>query len=327
VTGKGKGKGKGKGEGGKRTTRDIIESFLPRAQTDGIFPRTTGQSSSSECENTQWYTYTQLDKVAGVDWWSFNRLSDGWETAHPATENAGKILREMTLGAKLDVIKMPKAKLEVVGDPTRALKPDVVAKTKDTHLLTNGGFFEVRTDPTKRRSVGKTSLSDAFHPISRRYQQYYGELRENSQFLSAGPTLQQRTNFDRDEFVWREDNALIPGSLAHASQPNERLAIAIIGSEKYIFAYTALKRANGVNTNKLRTIMDTFLQEFAGTTITKASIALNLDGGGSIHMAWRDKGEETIIARGDVKDDGPPLEEGWKGSDPREVANYLKFTI
>jgi hypothetical protein len=112
-------------------------------------------------------------------------------------------------------------------------------------------------------------------------------------------------------------------SLAHASQPNERLGIVVIANDTYIFAYTVIGGKNDVSIEDLRVIIETFLEEFIGSFISKASTALNLDGGGSIFVAWRKRGVETVIARGSAKDDGPPGDDGFKGNDPREVANYL----
>jgi hypothetical protein len=133
---------------------------------------------------------------------------------------------------------------------------------------------------------------------------------------------------DRPEFEYREENYNIRGSLAHASQPNERIAIAIVNGDKYIFAYTAKERKNGVNVNKLRTIIDAFLTQFASSSISAASTALNLDGEGSIYVAWRKRGVEKVLARGRVHDDGPPWENKFRTKKKvRKVANCLQFTV
>jgi hypothetical protein len=322
-----KGKGKGKGKGAKKTIRDVAEDLLPRVLSNALFPRGNGQSSNSECTNSKWYQYTQISKKAEVDWWAFNRMDDGWKNTNAASTNVGKVLNDMTLKGKLDVIKLTKATIDVVGNPDRGVLPNQIPTGTGKYLLTNGGFFWMSSEPEKRQSIGPTSLSPNSKPIPKRYAEYYDELKEGSQFLSAGPSLKSQVPLNRPEFAWNEENAKIPGSLAHASQPNERLAIVIVGRDKYIFAYTAETRANGVTVNQLRGIINTFLQGFTSSSISAASKALNLDGGGSIFVAWRKRGVETVIARGNVGDDGPPWGDGFEGGDPREVANYLQLTV
>jgi hypothetical protein len=147
--------------------------------------------------------------------------------------------------------------------------------------------------------------------------------------LSAGPSLKNKVPITEDKvFKWEGKNKNMPGGLAHASQYNERLAIAVVGRDKYIFAYTAVDRfAHGINVNELRDLIDVFLKAFTTSSIAAATTVLNLDGGGSIFVAWRKRGKETVISRGSVNDDGPPFNNDGFLGDPREVANFLKLSV
>ncbi|KAF2786046.1 hypothetical protein K505DRAFT_368564 [Melanomma pulvis-pyrius CBS 109.77] len=304
-------KGKGKGKGGKKTIRDVVEDLLPQVLSNALFPRGNQQSSNSECDNSKWYLYTQLSKRAEVDWWAFNRMDSGWKETHPVTTNVGKVLNDITLKGKFDVIRLTNAKIDVVCNPDKAVLPNQIPVGIGKYLLTNVDFFWMSSKPEKGQSIGPTILSPNSKPIPDRYAEYYDELREGSKYLSAGPSLKSPVSLSHPKFAWNEENTKIPGSLAHASQFNERLAIAIVGRDKYIFAYTAERRDNGVTVNKLRVIIDTFLKEFASSSVSAASTALNLDGGSSIFVAWRKRGVETVIARGSVGDDGPPWGDGF----------------
>jgi hypothetical protein len=197
------------------------------------------------------------------------------------------------------------------------------------YLLTNGGFFfPDENNMEARKPIGATSSSNDFVEIPPQYKQYYKELRDGNQFLSAGPSLKKTVPLRNMEFRWNNRNKRIAGSLAHASQSNERLAIAVVGRDKYIFAYTAANRFKaGVDVNDLRDLIDTFLKAFTTSSVAAATTVLNLDGGGSIFVAWRKRGKETVIARGSVNDDGPPFENDGFNKKPREVANFLKLSV
>lgn len=171
-------------------------------------------------------------------------------------------------------------------------------------------------------------------PTSAQYKKYYAELREGDQFLWAGPQLKAAVPIKTDPLLQWEDRKTygnIVGSLVHANQGNDRLAIAIVGKDKYIFAYTGAdkKGENRVDVERLRLrlLMDSFLRAYAGTTISATTSALNLDGGGSVYVAWRSKGVEKVIARGRAGDDGVPLQENPPSSALREVPNCLKLTV
>ncbi|KAJ4296727.1 hypothetical protein N0V90_006775 [Kalmusia sp. IMI 367209] len=324
-------KGKKGKSTGKKTIRDIAEDYLPQVIGRALFPRGNQQSTNNadDCAAAPWYQKTVLSKKAEVDWWSFTRKDNKWEESIPKNHPSRKVLTHLHLHGKFDAVKLTKAKLELEGDPNTAILPSQVAKGTGKYLLTNGGFFNPSTVLTERRPIGDTSLSPVSDPIPDLYREYYKELREGSHFLQTGPSLKHSVPLENDEFEWKEANYDIAGSLAHGSQSNERLAIATVGRDKYIFAYTAVNRfEDGVTFNELRTIIDAFFKAF--TTIRgveHATEVLNLDGGGSVFVAWRKRGAEQLIARGDVNDDGPPFNDGFRGKNPRAVANFLKLVV
>lgn len=87
---------------------------------------------------------------------------------------------------------------------------------------------------------------------------------------------------DRPEFVYGAPNRKVPGSLSHAGNSNERLAIAVVGKVKYIFAYTTLRRSDDINIDQLRDLMDTFLPR---SFVARADTALDFDRGGSVFVS------------------------------------------
>jgi hypothetical protein len=334
------------GKGAKKTTRDFSDDLLPDFLSNALFrrvnkgkaPASSGPGSESECPD-EYYSHEVL-RTNKVDYWSFKQADDMWDDTHPKTTNPGKVLSKMHMMGKLDVIGVKSGRLQIVGDPDQAMDPRKVADlTGDgSYLLTNGGFFRMRKPLNERHSVGETSLGGKSVPIPERYKDHYAQLEDGDQFLSAGPNLKKALNGNDEIFDWKieanhktAEGRQLAGSLVHANQPNERLAIALVGNDKYIFAYTCVAARNcklAVTTNQLRLIMDEFLQVYAGSSIAKASTALNLDGGGSLWVSWRENGKSREIARGEVGDDGRPFEEATpeaKGSF-REVPNFLKIS-
>ena len=168
---------------------------------------------------------------------------------HPVTSEAGKVLNGMTLNSKFDVVKLTNAELDIVGNLDSSSLPSQILVGNGKYLLTNGGFFRMSRTPENRQSIGPSSLSPNSEPIPQLYRDYYAELREGSKFLWAGPSLKTGVPLREEAFKYESPQKDVPGSLAHASQPNERLAIAIVGRDKYIFTYTATKRRHGVDVN------------------------------------------------------------------------------
>jgi hypothetical protein len=115
-----------------------------------------------------------------------------------------------------------------------------------------------------------------------------------------------------------------PGSLAHASEPNERLVyVELRSGHKYLFAYTALNRNHGIDLNKMRAIILVFLRHMQ--RVTAPTKILNMDGGCSVYVAWKPAGRPfEVLARGETGD-GVPGEPGSRAGHIREVTNYLKI--
>lgn len=190
---------------------------------------------------------------------------------------------------------------------------------KDKHLLVNGGYFYMDDDPAKRLSIGPTSLNpQRFYPVPQEYRPYYVEFKDKqTSLLWAGPSLKTPLRPNETRLVRTPENVKIKGNLAHVYNNSERLAIAIVGEDAYILAYTVTKRDNGIKINELRVVIDVFLKEFARSSISQATTALNLDGGGSIFVAWRKGGVQKVIAKGSKGDDGLPFKEEKSGGSRR----------
>lgn len=218
--------------------------------------------------------------------------------------------------------------MKVVGDPKTSLDPADWPVGQGSYLLTNGGFYIMEKDLKDDLPIGKTSLRPDYAPIPEAYEEYYKELRDGDQFLWSGPSLKDPLPLKDPRFIY--PNHRVQGSLNHAGSSNERLAVAFVGQDKYVFTHMADDRfENGVNMNELRTLIDEFLKAYGGpgASVMHASTVLNLDGGGSTYMAWREGGiEQHVIARGDGKDDGPPFRNTGFAGHNREVNNILKWT-
>lgn len=117
----------------------------------------------------------------------------------------------------------------------------------------------------------------------------------------------------------------IPGGVATANQPNERLVFAkLADGRKYLFVYTAASRGLGMDLNEMRDLIKTFLQEYAGVTNLgmQTRQLLNLDGGGSIYVSFVDRGRVYVIAGGNLGGVTPATIPS-----PRRVTNMVKFAV
>ncbi|KAJ4360715.1 uncharacterized protein N0V89_001282 [Didymosphaeria variabile] len=171
------------------------------------------------------------------------------------------------------------------------------------------------TDPGEEKTVG----------VPPDYQGYYERLvGTDGSSMMCGPSLKDELDFgpEHPEFCQpkptaeesniRDANMIglvnkiygsIPGSLSHASGSAERLVTVIISpSHKYVFSYTSTRNnRGGLDLNRMRLLIDTFLKEFTTVKegIANAHQALNMDGGGSVFVNWvKSNGEQHIIAAG-----------------------------
>jgi hypothetical protein len=328
---------KGQKGKGKKTIRDLVEDFLPEVLSSAILPRTPagsrpgsstgsrpGSSSASDSDGCDGVYFKKRElQPKKVEWYSFNAEDKHWETTLDQSHKAREVLKHMPLHSKFDAVKLHQANMEVVGDPKTAMYPKDWPIGGGSYLLTNGGFFSYYNKAVDRIPVGKTSLRPEFEDIPEEYKEYYEELRDGDQFIWAGPSL--KTTLPLQNPIFEYGHSEEPGSLDHAGSKNERLAVAFVGQDKYVFTHMGVSRKrDGVNVNVLRSLIDEFLKAYGGhgASVSHASTVLNLDGGGSIWMSWREGGrEQYVIAKGDGKDDDPPFP-----GKLREVPNMLKWT-
>ncbi|KAJ4292800.1 hypothetical protein N0V90_009463 [Kalmusia sp. IMI 367209] len=211
-------------------------------------------------------------------------------------------------------------------------------------LITNGNFFvmggtkglewqaggPVVNDVAKydKFSVGFTTTTEAQVDIPDSHIAYYEEFKgDDGSSMMCGPGLKTPLDMSRPELQYwckappqqtshslsaptmpqwvQTVYAAVPGSLAHVSQPNERLVTVILTDElKYVFSYTSMRR-KGMDLNQMRDLIKVFLGTFPKANIREAKQVLNLDGGGSIFVDWVKNGKHTIIAAGGL-DGGAP---------------------
>lgn len=264
-----------------------------------------------------------------VEWWSFRREDDDWAQALSPSHKARKILKYMPRDSKFDAVKLHRADMQVVGDPKKSILPEEWPVGHGSYLLTNGGFFARAKRLEDEIPIGQTSLRPDFKPIPELYAKYYEELRDGDQFIWSGPSLKTNLPLHEPQFVYKKSNNYWE-SLNHAGSSNERLAVAFVGQDKYVFTHMADDRhTDGVDVNELRTLIDEFLKAFGGpgASVLSASTVLNLDGGGSVWMSWREGGrDQHVIAKGSGKDDGLPFSDRPFAGKVRDVNNLLKWT-
>jgi hypothetical protein len=346
--------GAGTKHGGKKVVRNIgetLESLLPGVVARAILPRVGGSPSSpgragasgqDACgsDYKDWYRSRILNAPAKTKHWRFER-SNGWskeldegikdQPTDAELPAAKKILLKMTDEAKMDVIRVKKGKIEVKGKGNGGSYPEEWLDEAGSYVLSNGGFFVM--DGSKQSPIGKTSHTTNAFPIPSEYTSDYAYLgsKAENEYFATGPHLMRDLVFTEAKWqYWAipgrtlSDVARKPGSLAHASQPNERLVfVELVNGDKYLFAYTAKTRSHGVNLNKMREIILTFLKHMQNIDTPKS--ILNMDGGGSVYVAWKPQGKPfEVIARGETGDDA---EAGYKDGHIRDVTNYLKLGL
>lgn len=127
----------------------------------------------------------------------------------------------------------------------------------------------------------------------------------------------------RDDYV-RTEFSHIPGGVVTSNEPNERAAVVIVDScTKIAFAYTS-HRQTGVTINDLRDLISIFLENYIkGKRIEDTQMALNLDGGGSIYIAWVANGKTEVIATGNLGQNPTQEQPDWT---PRQVTTMVKYT-
>jgi hypothetical protein len=349
---------KGKKAGGK-VTRSIEDDHLSQAEHEELLPRGNGQSSAGgkkrpaaktrpkkssgkgkkpvkqpkNCAQSEFYEETDLSDDA--TWWTFNSRP-GWKEGVAAGTPEHTILAKMRPNGKFDAVKVDAGYMEVVGKKSGGAEPGAFEKeVGEGYLLSNGGFFNLNN----RDAVGDVVLmindqpvKQDSEPIPSIYQNNYIKVTgDDGSFFHSGPPLPPSGDINFNHAKWKywkdagkttqTSESKLVGSLAHASQANERLALVEMDDgDYYLFAYTAAHRADGLNIKGFRDLIVLFF----GSGFTEhgsPTQSVNLDGGGSIHVSWNDGsgGEPVRIARGAIADE-IPLHSGKK------VANMVKIT-
>lgn len=122
--------------------------------------------------------------------------------------------------------------------------------------------------------------------------------------------------------------AHIPGGVATANEPNERLVTVMMADDlKIVFAYTS-KRENGVTINSMRDVINVFLDQYLNSNLSKAKTAINLDGGASIFVGWMKEGALSILAAGGLEGQQSEVpHDANKIKKFRDVTTMVKYTL
>lgn len=204
-------------------------------------------------------------------------------------------------------------------------------------------------------SVGPTSVTKNTVDVPSIHADLYKRFTaEDKTFLTSGPDLKQpvdmtlppyknaNTDAGRLQYFVHDDNGEtiptpppdssfvrsafthIPGGVVTANQRNERNVLVIVNDNiKVVCAYTS-SREVGVTINEFRDLISQFLQVYLeGTKIEHTNLALNLDGGGSIYIGWKNNGKVEVLATGSLAN---PTQEPTNMKF-REVTTMVKHSI
>ena len=284
-------------------------------------------------EYDQWYkerTLFERRNSKQVMWWKY-RTKKGWELKVPHRSKAYRVLSVMRIDGKFDVIQMKGSDMYAVGnvddETVHGVAPMKYADHPGNFLVTNGGFFK-NSNPGKYAAVGDTSTTDLIQPIPEQYAAYYERIQGvEDTYLYSGPGLMQPWTARGPDWIYNDETSKITGSLSHASQPNERLALAITkNGDRYIFVYTAKSRGDGLNMRGWRNMILKWFEIWLKMDIDDLQQITNLDGGTSINVFWKGSGERVKrIAQGSIGDSIPGSKSSH--SKPIKVANQLVFHL
>lgn len=326
---------------GNKTIRDVIEDYLPQAMSRVLSPRGNTHSKTGKtvkghggkkqvhmkppqnCLMEEYYKHEAL--LAGKVYWSSFNKKRGWNTK-VTDKKVKKVLKKMRDFGKFDVIGVKYAYMSIEGNPTGGTSPSEFTAhvtRRGSYILCNGGFFNMKT----KAPVGETSLSKTYDEIPKPYVDDYVKVNGNKGFIHSGPSLltpasysAPRWRYSKGKNKQRTSYSKLTGSLAHASQPNERLVLVTMRNhDKLIFVYTARRRTNGLNTRGMTDLMHLWFKTYTNLKLSDVVQAVNLDGGGSIYVSWNHLGVEKKIAAGNIGDEFPA------GTARRKVANVLKL--
>jgi hypothetical protein len=304
---------------------------LPRKGKDG-------KPIHRRCAGNEFYKKEDLI-VGKVTHWRFNTMGD--VSKYNADANAKSVLQKMKVNGQLDVVKVSNGDLTVVGNTEGGTVPMSFTKKGGNYLLTNGGYFQHLSskpnffEPAGEETTVKTAdgtvkkYANPF-PLPEEYADVYTRIDglENTKVFS-GPDLKLNLpTIDGKAGIWKYKSTGNPvGSLNHAAEANERLALVRFGATHYSIAYTCKNldhnRICGLPTNSFKVLIDLFFSKMGetGKSIGKSDKAVCLDGGPSVSMIWNQGSTEKVLSLGN-NDDGTPI----PGADIRKVSNLLKIS-
>ncbi|CAI6338353.1 unnamed protein product [Periconia digitata] len=290
--------------------------------------------------------HKNLEGSAETTWWTY-RKKNGWDgsgllNSHgvPKNSKAYKVLDVMRNNGKFDVIKITGGNVYTRGHPdgphVHGTRYKDYTGLTGQYLIINGGFFKPNS-PDKYAAVGETSPGvtdlrlDAVEPYKAHYERITGV---DGEYISSGPNI--KTSWKQPKDVsWTYNKQLnggevIPGSLSHTSDPNERLAIAYnTNGDKYVFVYTVENRAaHGLNMHGWRNLIKEWLQIWERKDITQMEQVTNLDGGGSIQVVFKGsyrRARPIRIAQGNIGDTIPG-KHPENDKEERKVANLIMIS-
>jgi hypothetical protein len=201
-------------------------------------------------------------------------------------------------------------------DPRTYLQPHTIK----SGIVINSAFFNINTD---KLPIGeyKSDNFSSHNLIPEKYKQFYGVLginrkgeleigqtgtRSLNQYMSVGPLLviNGKEMFTEDllgSSLFRcststsvkgvkDCSQIIPGELAHGTNPNPRTAVGIKNDGSVIFVRVEGRgnRGSGMDFKQLGGLM----------VGLGCKSAINLDGGGSSQMVWKNQGENVIKQAG-----------------------------
>ncbi|KAK3214072.1 hypothetical protein GRF29_28g1970258 [Pseudopithomyces chartarum] len=329
---------------GKRAIRDAVEDVIED------YLRATQPRPCCEEDLDKVFISRRLGQQKAVLHYTFETKAEWRDIVSQGQKpKVHGVLSKMPLLGKLDVIVLGRvAKTTVVGSSQGKTNPHEYEHDDGNYLLTNGGFFVTAPKAHEKRpctlkvdwdgdrfdqeeckfySVGPASSWPNFFPIPSSQGQYYQEIKgEDGTFLSAGPTIKEPLDLSRRELKWEPPYCnVVIGGVHTSGDPNERLVHVILpDGTKIIFVYTCANRfLYGCDMNKMRGIIDTFLQTYYKTPIAKTQMALNLDGGSSIYVSWKERGRRPrLIAVGSLETKVP-----LRLKHPKRVTNLIKFIV
>ncbi|QBZ57619.1 hypothetical protein PoMZ_02551 [Pyricularia oryzae] len=299
--------------------------------------------------NAAAYQRFPLDKNNAVVY-QFHTI-DGWEH-DPILHNdarAKTMMQHMNPKGIFTAVVIPKSRMSIVGPSQGTQSPDEYARnnpSKAPFLLMTGGFFVTRLhkyfdvlpngQPGKALPpgtylgwpVGPTSTTPNSFKIASLYKDQYEMLKsdDGKSFLTSGPSL-KKLQVEENRFQHVPPYDEVPGGQATVINPNERLVYVQFGAEKMVFTYTSL-RTRAVGINKMRALINLFLQTYLHKDISDATVALNLDGGKSVILAYQEPGQPLkLLAQGFRKEEQIPGLRPFPAGTSRTFPTMVKIEL